>query len=109
MVLAGEQFHHHGWSWTAGVVIANTLISLILALTINNLISGRRYPMSRDVTHPVQRRKAEPDELGQEDIEWALTQMNGAIDVSEHDLLSIYRLASNHAKANSTDNFKNQD
>jgi len=38
-----------------------------------------------------------PGELGQADIEWALTQMDGVIDVSEDDLLNIYRLASGHA------------
>lgn len=109
MVLAGEQFHQHGWSWSASVVAANTLISLILALTINNLICGRRYPMCSDVMHPVLRRKSKPDELGQEDIEWALTRMNGVIDVSEQDLLSIYRLASEHAKRKSTGDSRNQD
>lgn len=94
MVLGAEQFHLHGWGWAAGTVAANTILSLLLALTINNLIPGRSYPMHRAVMPP---RPAGSTALGQEDIEWALTQMGGVIDVSEEDLLDIYRLASGHA------------
>ena len=96
MVLGAEQFHLHGWGWATGTVFANTILSLLLALAINNLIPGRNYP-ARRVVMP---RRAETDStaLGQEDIEWALTRMDGVIDVSEEDLLDIYRLASGHAR-----------
>jgi CBS-domain-containing membrane protein len=46
---------------------------------------------------PLRQTAGSSGELGQEDIEWALTQMDGVIDVSEQDLLNIYRLASVHA------------
>ncbi|BBJ23479.1 hypothetical protein W01_14060 [Candidatus Nitrotoga sp. AM1P] len=36
--------------------------------------------------------------LAQTDIEWALTQMDGVIDVSEEDLVEIYELAVKHAR-----------
>jgi CBS domain-containing membrane protein len=98
MVLGAEQFHLHGWGWAAGTVVANTILSLLLALTINNLIPGRSYPMHR---HAIKPRAAGSSSLGQEDIEWALTQMDGVIDVSEEDLLDIYRLASGHARERS--------
>jgi len=98
MVLGAEQFHQHGWGWAVSVVLANTILSLLLALVINNLIPGRRYPMKSAVIPPLRKTSAKPDELSTADIEWALTQMNGVIDVSEEDLLSIYRLASGHAK-----------
>lgn len=76
-------------------MLANTILSLLLALTINNLIPGRRYPMpSAPALRQTAGRSGEP---GPEDIEWALTQMDGVIDVSEQDLLDIYRLASGHA------------
>jgi CBS domain-containing membrane protein len=95
MVLGAEQFHQHSWGWTANVLLANTILSLLLALAINNLIHGRRYPMRR---RPAVRQAALSSvEFGQEDIEWALTQMEGVIDVSEQDLLNIYRLASERA------------
>jgi CBS domain-containing membrane protein len=97
MVLAAGQFHHHGWAWAAGTVFANTLLALSLALIINNLIPGRHYPM-RGAARPALNAAANvPGELGQADIEWALTRMDGVIDVSEEDLLNIYRLASAHA------------
>jgi CBS domain-containing membrane protein len=98
MVLGAEQFHHHGWSWAASTVLANTILSLLLAFAINNLIPGRRYPMRSAVMPPLRQTAGSSGELGQDDIEWALTQMDGVIDVSEQDLLNIYLLASGHAK-----------
>lgn len=97
LVLLGEQFHHNGWAWSASVVFANAIITLLLALTINNLIPGRRYPMLSAITPPLRQSSGSPSEPGQKDIEWALTQMDSVIDVSEQDLLNIYRLASRHA------------
>jgi CBS domain-containing membrane protein len=97
MVLMADQFHQHGWDWVASTVIANAVLSLLLAIVINNLIPGRRYPMPRTgilPQRPVARRSAD---LGQEDIEWALSQMDAVIDINEQDLLDIYRLASGHA------------
>jgi CBS-domain-containing membrane protein len=37
-------------------------------------------------------------QLERADIEWALTQMDGVIDVSEEDLVDIYELAIKHAR-----------
>ncbi|MBI3478918.1 MAG: HPP family protein [Nitrosomonadales bacterium] len=94
MVLSADQFHHNGWDWAASTVLANAILSLLLALVINNLINGRRYPMPSAMKPLIASR---PGDLGAEDIEWALTQMDGVIDVSEQDLLIIYSLASGHA------------
>ena len=102
MVFGAEQFHHHGWSWAASAVLANTLLSLVLALVINNLMPGRRYPMPSTML-PGRQVAGRSAELGQEDIEWALTQMDGVIDISEQDLLAIYRLASGHAMKRTMD------
>lgn len=94
MVLTAAQFHEHGALWAAGTVSANTLLSLLLALSINHLIPGRRYPAQRVAVHP---HPATIAGIRQEDVEWALTRMDGVIDVSEDDLLEIYRLAAEHA------------
>jgi len=98
MVLNAALFQQHGWLWAAGAVLANTLMSLLLALTINNLIHVGRYPVRHkhatpkpDSGHPV---------LMPENIEWALQQMEGVIDADEDDLLEIYRLAIEHAQKN---------
>lgn len=53
--------------------------------------------MRSAVMPPLRQTAGSSGELGQEDIEWALTQMDGVIDVSEQDLLNIYCLASGHA------------
>ena len=37
--------------------------------------------------------------MGSTAIEWALAQMDGVIDVSEEDLLEIYRLAGARARS----------
>lgn len=90
MVLSAAQFHQHGWLWAALTVAANALLSLLLALSINNLLPGRHYPQRHVAAQPRPQRGA----LAAADIEWALAQMDGVIDVSEEDLLEIYRLAS---------------
>jgi CBS domain-containing membrane protein len=95
MVLGAEQFHQHGWRWAASTVLANTLLLLLLALTINKLLPGRHYPSRHAARQPAPRR----GELGSVDIEWALARMDGVIDVSEDDLLEIYRMAGEHAKS----------
>ncbi|MBI3901413.1 MAG: HPP family protein [Nitrosomonadales bacterium] len=95
IVLNAEQFHQHGWQWVAVTVTANALLSLLLALLINSLIPGRHYPARHTVRAPIQRN----GEIGAADIEWALKQMDSVIDVSEADLLEIYQLADEHAKA----------
>jgi CBS domain-containing membrane protein len=99
LVLNAAQFHQYGWQWVTVTVVANTALSLLLALVINNLIPGRRYPMHRDHLPQQSRFRAagQPVELGTDDIEWALRKMDSVIDVSEEDLLDIYRLACGHA------------
>jgi CBS domain-containing membrane protein len=96
MVAGAQSFHQHGAPWIVAVVVANTLLSLLLALGINHLVSGRRYPSQR-ATAPEPRQAAVAG-IDPADIEWALTRMNGVIDVSEDDLLEIYQLAAEHAR-----------
>ena len=104
LVLGSAQFHAMGWQSTAYVVADNTVILLVLALLINNII-GRHYPLPH--THPrhhAQQTLPKFAELEQNDIEWALSQMDGVIDVSEEDLAEIYELAVQHAQNRSNPN-----
>ncbi|MDZ4202383.1 MAG: HPP family protein [Gallionella sp.] len=114
MVLSSAQFHDMGGMWALYIVAANAAFSLLLALLINNLLPGRHYPARPD--KPVAPEPALPvsgGELGgvqwklgqmegvllkQRDIHWALSQMDSVIDVSEDDLVEIYRLAQQHAR-----------
>jgi CBS-domain-containing membrane protein len=97
MVLNAEQIQHHGWMWAGGAVLANAVLSLLLAIIINNLIHFGRYPVHRYHLLPTQA-GVHADELAAEDIEWALGKMEGVIDVGKEDLLMIYRLAIEHAR-----------
>ncbi len=97
MVLANSQFHDMGWQWAMYIVAINAGISLLLALAINNLLPGRRYPM-RAMPEQVPPKPAPFISLEQSDLEWALQQMDSMIDVSEEDLAEIYRLALEHAQ-----------
>jgi CBS domain-containing membrane protein len=98
MVLANSQLHNMGWQGAMYIVALNAGISLVLALVINNLLPGRRYPMH---ALPAQTppKPAPFVSLEQIDLEWALKQMDSEIDVSEEDLAEIYKLALQSAKA----------
>jgi CBS domain-containing membrane protein len=99
IVLYSAQFQPMGWPWVVCIVLANVGISLALALLINNLIPGRHYPV-RHTPQPILKTDTQPKQVQLEraDIEWALTQMDGVIDVSEEDLVDIYELAIKHAR-----------
>ncbi len=97
MVLYTAQIQHYGWLWAGVAVLVNALLSLLLALVINNLIHAGRYPLRHHHLTPPPA-GALSCNLVQADIEWALGKMEGVTDVGEQDLLEIYRLASEHAR-----------
>lgn len=97
MVLGSSQLHDTGWQWAVYIVAINTALSLLLALAINNLLPGRRYPM-RAVPEQTPPKPAPFISLEQDDLEWALQQLDSMIDVSEEDLAEIYKLALQHAQ-----------
>lgn len=104
LVLSGHQFQSMGWQWVALVVIANTFISLLLALLFNNLLPGRRYPAQAATTLSP---KLEPSVIPEQaDIEWALQQMDGVIDVSAADIAIIYDKAQAHAQSRLEEHLK---
>lgn len=96
MVVSAAQIQHYSWEWVACAVLANAGFSLLLAVSINSLVHRGRYPQRHHLLPPGTR--IPPDELAIENIEWALGKMEGSIDVSEEDLLEIYRLATEHAR-----------
>ena len=96
LILGSAQFHAMGLKAVMIIVAINAAISLFLALAINNLLPGRQYPM-RHTPQPAP--KPGPFiSLEQQDLELALVQMNGVIDVSEEDLAQIYTLALRNAQ-----------
>ncbi len=97
MVLVSSPFHDLSWQWAVCLVAINAGILLLLALAINNLLPGRRYPM-RTVPKQTPPKPAPFISLEQDDLEWALQQLDSVIDVSKEDLTEIYRLALQHAQ-----------
>ena len=97
MVLGASQFHNMSWQWAMLIVAVNTGLSLLLALSINNLLPGRHYP--QPAAPAVAPPKPAPFiALEQSDLKWALEKMDSVIDVSEEDLAEIYQLALQQAQ-----------
>lgn len=102
-VLGGPEVHAMGWQFCYEVVALNAGLMIALAIILNNLVPGRRYPMLH--THHAHHQKFVPQEhlqhpeLLEADFKWALGQMDGLIDVSAEDLLDIYEFAVERAQA----------
>ncbi len=101
-VLGGPEIHAIGWQFCYEVVLVNAGLIVLLALVINNLVPGRCYPM-RHHHHPhhngFAQRQTAPIAIEEQDFKWALTKMDGFIDVTEEDLVDLYEFALEHAQA----------
>ena len=98
LVLGASQFQQMGLLWSALLVLANALISLLLALLVNNFLPRRRYPQMPPKHMPA----AEKPLMiipQQEDLEWVLTQQDSLLDISIDDLTEVYWLAQQRAQA----------
>lgn len=98
-VIGGETTLALGYQFVITPVLINVLVILLVAILFNSLFSWRRYP-----AWLAQRgAAASPVDAGDErhiehgDLVAALAQIDSFIDVSEHDLLRIYALATGTA------------
>lgn len=102
-VLGGPEVHAMGWQFCYEVVAINAGLMLMLAILLNNLVPGRRYPMlhSHHAHHHqfVPQKHLQHPELQEADFKWALSQMDGLIDVSAEDLQDIYEFAVERAQS----------
>lgn len=99
---SGVHYHDQIGPFLAYAVLGNTLLLLLLAFLVNTLLLRRRYPLWHS-HHPHhvefrQTRDKPPLDLQEDDIEWALGQMDGIVDVSKEDLIDIYELAVERAE-----------
>lgn len=101
-VLGDAEIQQLGYQFVLAPVGLNVLLLLALALVINNLLPGRRYP----APHHEGGRVAGPQPPGwplgrlgmaPDDLVKAVREMNTYIDVSEEDLEEIYARAELHA------------
>lgn len=91
-VIGGQPIQSLGWGYVFSVVGINVALLVLVALVLNNLLPGRRYPMRRPAPAagaPVGR-AMRPEH---EDIVAAMKSMDAFIDVAEEDLERIYLLA----------------
>jgi CBS domain-containing membrane protein len=92
-ILGGAALQAEGLGFI-GVVLLNALVLVAVALVVNNLLPGRRYPLA------FAPRPVEPTALmfREEELLAALRSMHGYIDVAPDDLERIYELASKHLR-----------
>jgi len=96
LVLGATQFLQMGAGWTLSIVGTNALISLLLALTINNALPRRHYPQAPAApVPPPPAMRVLPE---QQDIERALAEEDSLLDISVDDLLDLYARAQQHAQ-----------
>lgn len=101
-VIGDQKIHALGYHFVFMPVLANVAILLTVALVINNLIPGRRYPANLSLpgkTDGVAAGGKPPVKLrfNEEDLRSAIREMGAYIDVSSEDLTRIYALATLHA------------
>src|SRR5512139_2833376 len=95
-VIGDQKIHALGFHFMLMPVLANVVILLGVALIINNLIPGRRYPANitlpgkTDAHHRENRQSPVKLSFDREDLLAALREMDGYIDVSSEDLTRIY-------------------
>jgi len=96
-VVGGPAVAALGYKFVLMPVMLNAMAILAMAIAFNNLFGWRRYPAA------LMPKAAAPDEsyapIAHEDFVYALSELDSYVDVSEDDLLAIYRLATGHRDA----------
>jgi CBS-domain-containing membrane protein len=91
-VIGGEATHTLGYRFVLTPILENVLVILLVAIIFNYFFKWRRYPAWLVVEEePAAHTDKSPIEHA--DLVAALAQIDSYIDVSEHDLLRIYELA----------------
>jgi CBS domain-containing membrane protein len=101
-LLGGPEVQQLGYQFVVTPVGLNVVLLLLLALAINRIIPGRRYPTLHHEGGRVAGSQPPGWPLGRlglapADLERAIREMNAYIDVSEEDLEEIYARAELHA------------
>jgi CBS domain-containing membrane protein len=93
-VIGSDKLHQLGFNYGLEPVLLNALTILLVAIAFNGLFKWRRYPAHlpfRSNTSPAQ---ADPYEaISHADFVYALSHIDTFVDITEEDLLKIYKLA----------------
>ena len=101
VVLGGEAVHGLGYAYLVTPLLLNVLILLTVAMLFNAPFPHRRYPLWLARLGPGSDVAAVEEKamIAHSDLVYALSQIDSFIDVSEEDLLRIYRLAMHRTPA----------
>jgi CBS domain-containing membrane protein len=93
-VIGGEQIRALGLDYIISPILLNAVIILIVAFSFNYLFNWRRYPAYLTLKDRKSTTSTEDyDSISHADLVYALSEIDSFIDVSEEDLLRIYKLA----------------
>ncbi|MFV1973104.1 MAG: HPP family protein [Thiohalobacterales bacterium] len=93
-VVGGESLHALGYSYLLTPVLLNVAVILAVAVLFNALFNWRRYPASLSGKAPLPALTGKQyGPIEHADLVYALSQIDSFIDVTEEDLLRIYKLA----------------
>ena len=103
-VLGGPEIHELGYWYVLFPVGFNVLVILLVALIINNCISGRRYPLMPEENIDEQQVSSRTpggflgkNILKDEDLESALDDMDSYLDADREELKKLFSRALLHA------------
>jgi CBS-domain-containing membrane protein len=105
-VIGGPDVHSLGFDYVVTPVLLNVAVIFVTAIVFNYPLPWRRYPPMLAADNRTESETGPVSEAGEEtgleadDFEYALNQIGSFIDVTEHDLEAIYRLALRHALEN---------
>jgi CBS domain-containing membrane protein len=71
--------------------MANTIAVMVAVMVVNNLIPGRHYPQGTPPAAQQRRDHRAPDAITHKDLEAALGEIEGFLDVREDDLVNLYQ------------------
>jgi CBS-domain-containing membrane protein len=100
-VIGGDSIHALGYQYVLTPVMLNTVVMLAIAILFNYPFPWRRYPAYLAFRYQQQQAKTDTEGYGpiaHADLVSALSQIDSFIDVTEHDLLRIYELATGRAQ-----------
>ena len=102
-VIGSDKLHQLGYAYEWSPILLNTLTIFVVAVAFNALFHWRRYPawlQSRLETKKEEVPAPGYGPISHEDFVFALSHIDTYVDISEEELLEIYRLATHrHVQA----------
>jgi len=93
-VIGSEKLHHLGYHYEYAPILLNTVTILLVAIVFNGFFKWRRYPVHLHLKAKVPVSEAmQYEPVSHEDFVFALSHIDTFVDITEEDLLEIYKLA----------------